>query len=164
MAPLEAPRRNGGHALSPSDLGEVGPRVVQVRPRWDADAGECLTGAFLVILATLVLGSVLGSLHKPAPREPDALPSIKIFVDSVEIELADNNDYRVTTLPGGAPPSPWSGVVDFTKTLAIALNMTAILLRKNPGYRPAPKTFAELERERLTRETRLRGPIHGETC
>lgn len=124
-----------------------------------------MIGAFLVVLVALFLGALLGSLYAPVPPPaPQELQQTKkIMVGGVEIEFDDSRNYMVTTQPGGSPPSPWSGAVDFTKTINIALTMTAFL-RKKPGYRPATKTFAELERERVARENRLRGPIHGEAC
>lgn len=111
-----------------------------------------MTSALLIVLATLVLGSILGSLHAPPP--PSTLPRINLKIKSIyimgqPIEFAATDNFRIEAPPGS--------------DLERAVSMTSILL-KPCIYRPQPKTFAELERERVALASRLRGPIHGEAC
>lgn len=128
-----------------------------------------MIGALLVVLVALVLGALLGSMYdRPGQNK---LPSIKIRVISVlttpitgtvgsrrrsmglyDIEIADNRSFRVDL--------SWPTRADY---LTLNRTIDGVLVRRYSD-RPAPKTFAELERERVARETRLRGPIHGEAC
>lgn len=137
-----------------------------------------MTSALLIVLAILVLGSILGSLHAPPP--PSTLPRIDVKIKSIyvmgrPIEFAAADNFRIEftaadnfriEVPRGSDLELAVRLLGLEERLQASMNLTGILRKPlGPGiYRPQPKTFAELERERVALASRLRGPIHGEAC